>query len=156
MSVRIYPDVPRAYVDLDGVLFNYLKKAQELGIPEKFLKSVPGVYETLEPVPMAREAVLVLKEIGFDVWGLTKPPKENPSAATDKVRSIYRYFPEIGEQLIITPDKGCVGTARDILIDDHPEWANANNFPGKIFLFKGDWLATLKEIRLFHEGPAPK
>lgn len=35
----------------------------------------------------------------------------------------------------MSPDKGCVGTKQDFLIDDHPEWANAHNFAGQVIKF---------------------
>lgn len=146
MGIRTYKNVPRVYVDMDGVLIDYVRKADELGIPVKFLKTIPGIYETMEPVEGAKEAVAAFLAAGLDVFALTKPPKENPSAASDKLRSIWRHFPEIGEQVIITPDKGCVGTARDFLIDDHPHWANADQFPGTIVHFKGDWKDAAQQV----------
>lgn len=146
MGVRHYKDCRRAYLDMDGVLIDYEAKANDLGLPVKTLKTVPGIYETMDPMPGAKHAVGQLLHAGIDVWALTKPPKENPSAASDKLRSIWRHFPEIGEQVIITPDKGCVGTARDFLVDDHPEWANAHNFPGTVLTFKGDWDEIVKAI----------
>lgn len=139
MGVRVYKDLPRVYFDMDGVLYGYEKLAQDLAIPVKALKLLPGAYEVMQPLPGAFEAVEAALTLGYDVWALTKAPKENPSAASDKIRSIYRDFPMIGEQVVITPDKGCVGTSRDTLVDDHPEWANANNFPGTILKFEGHW-----------------
>lgn len=139
MGVRTYPNTRRVYFDMDGVLADYLRKAIELKLPEQYLKTLPGIYETFEILPGAKEAVAYAFELGFDVWALTKPPKENPSAATDKLRWIWRHFPEIGEQVIITPDKGAVGKPGDFLIDDHPHWANANNFGGTVIHFQNDW-----------------
>lgn len=148
MAERHYPDIPRVYFDMDGVLADYIRKAQELGLPEKYLKTIPGIYETMLPIDGAKQCVAYAQALGFDVWALTKPPMENPSAASDKLRWIWRFFPEIGEQVIITPDKGAVGKSRDVLIDDHPHWANANNFPGSVLHFKGDWNFIHESLRL--------
>ncbi|MDN8616524.1 hypothetical protein [Variovorax ginsengisoli] len=49
--------------------------------------------------------------------------------------------------MIITSDKGCVGKQRDFLIDDHPEWTNADQFPGTIITFTGDWPSVVEQIR---------
>jgi 5'(3')-deoxyribonucleotidase len=58
---------------------------------------------------------------------LSKIPAENPHSATEKMLWVREHFPYLGDKIILTPDKGCVGSQRDFLIDDHPEWANANN-----------------------------
>jgi 5'-nucleotidase len=106
MSVRNYPDVPRIYVDMDLPLING-----------------------------AKEGIAHLLSLGFFVMCLTKIPSENPSAASDKILWLNEHFPSLNDYVIISPDKGCVGTTRDFLIDDHPEWANAHNFPGTVVHF---------------------
>ena len=68
---------------------------------------------------------------------LTKIPSENPYAASEKIVWLKRHLPILEDLIIITPDKGCIGTSRDTLVDDFPEWANAHNFPGQIIQFGG-------------------
>jgi hypothetical protein len=107
------------------------------GYDPKVAKKFSGTYLNLPPTIGAIEAVkelTLLKTI--EVFVLSKIPSENPGAATEKHFWLARHIPILADRLILSPDKGCVGTARDFLIDDHPEWANANNFPGEIITFK--------------------
>lgn len=68
---------------------------------------------------------------------MTKIPSENPYAASEKLMWMHHHLPEIEDHIIITPDKGCVGSSKDFLVDDFPEWANAHNFPGTVIQFGG-------------------
>jgi 5'(3')-deoxyribonucleotidase len=65
----------------------------------------------------------------------TKIPSKNPYAAAEKLIWMSKHLHILHDRVIITPDKGCIGTKRDYLIDDHPEWANAHNFEGTILKF---------------------
>ena len=38
------------------------------------------------------------------------------------------------------------GEARDVLVDDHPEWANADRFRGTKIHFGGDWAASMDAV----------
>src|ERR1035437_909117 len=137
MSVRVYPDLPRVYLDMDGPLadFDFYCKVRKLD--PQIVKKFSGTYLNLPPTPGAIEAVLTLTLMkNIEVFVLTKIPSENHGAATEKHIWLERYFPILAKRLIISPDKGCVGTKRDFLIDDHPEWANAHNFSGEIITFQ--------------------
>jgi hypothetical protein len=57
-----------------------------------------------------------------------------------------RYALILGDHIIVSPDKGAVGTARDFLIDDHPEWANAHNFSGTPIHFKNNWSEVCAQL----------
>lgn len=136
MGIRTYPDKPRAYVDLDGVLADFDKAARERNLPPSVAKTVAGIYSDLPLIKDAVTGLAELEQLGFDVWILTKIPRENPWAATEKLQWVRRHLPHpLHDKVIITPDKGCVGCYRDVLIDDHPEWANACNFPGRVIAF---------------------
>ena len=137
MSVRDYPDNPRVYLDMDGVIADFERDMIEKGLSAKQLKVIPGSYRNLRPMPSAVEGVHKIIELGFFVIVLTKIPSENPFAATEKILWLNEHFPILEDHIIITPDKGCVGERRDFLVDDHPEWANAHNFPGTIIKFGG-------------------
>lgn len=154
MGIRNYPDIPRVYIDMDGTAMDYEGLAKKLNVNPKYLKLMSGAYEVMSPMERAKEAIALFKSSGYDTWFLTKCPSENPSSASEKLRSVWRHFPEIGDQVIITPDKGAVGTSRDILIDDHPEWANANSFPGKIISFKS-WDQAMHEFNRISQVATP-
>lgn len=146
MGVRVYPDVPRVYVDMDGVVADFEAAMNAAGSTPAEFKLRAGVYRHLPLIPGAMEAIGALIEAGVEVWFLTKPPGKNPYSTTEKLQWVKEQFPELYERVIITPDKGAVGTSRDILVDDHPEWANANNFRGYIIKFENNWPEVLDMI----------
>lgn len=138
MSVRDYPDVPRIYVDMDGPTADFERGMIEHDLPASKFKLIPGSYINLHPTPGAIDGIHALMDMGFFVMMLTKIPSENPYSAAEKIMWIYKHIPKMEDHIIIAPDKGCVGTQRDFLIDDHPEWANAHNFAGTILKFGGE------------------
>jgi 5'(3')-deoxyribonucleotidase len=138
MSVREYPDIPRIFVDMDGPTADFERGMNEHNLPASKFKLIPGTYINLHPTPGAIDAIHALMDLGFFVIMLTKIPSENPYSATEKIMWIYKHIPRIEDHIIISPDKGCVGTEHDFLIDDHPEWANAHNFVGTVVKFGGD------------------
>ena len=137
MSIRTYPKTPRIYLDMDGVLADFERDMIEYGLPASRLKLIPGAYRDLKPISGAINGVHSLLEMGFFVLILTKIPSENPFAATAKIQWLNEHLPVLEDLIIITPDKGCVGTHDDFLVDDFPEWANAHNFPGTVIKFSG-------------------
>lgn len=139
MGSRVYPDVPRVYFDIDGVLADFDGAAAKLGITEKEYKVLPNAFKNLFPINNALESVQKIAYMGFDCWCLSKIPKENINAATEKLFWIQKYIPMLHDKVILTSDKGAVGTSRDFLIDDHPEWANASNFRGTVIRFTNNW-----------------
>lgn len=104
---------------------------------------------TLSPPALrSSEALHAFVQIGLEIFGLTKIPGSNPYAATEKLLGIAEHFPELHDRVIISPDKGCVVKPRDYLVDDRPEWANAEQFPGTVVKFKGDWPSVVEQIRI--------
>lgn len=149
MGVRNYPDTPRVYIDMDGPQADYDAMAVQLGVPPSELKFRAGVYANLPVTLGAQQAVRDILRMGYQVFSLTKIPRANPYAATEKLIWTHQHFPEIGENVIIAPDKGCVGTQRDFLVDDHPEWANVPMFRGTVLTFKPyNWAELVAELRL--------
>lgn len=139
MGVRTYPDSPRVYFDFDGTLANLLPAAEAHNLPISVFKRLAGAFLNLPLMPGAVEAVDRVEAMGLQPFGLTKIPSSNPYAATDKLLWASRNIPKLDDKVIISSDKGAVGTPRDFLVDDMPDWANANNFRGTVIHFKGDW-----------------
>lgn len=148
MGVKNYSNPKRVYFDMDGVLADFEKEALDRKIPFNELKVQIDAYRHLPIMEGAREAVLRFIEAGYEVFVLTKIPKKNPYAATEKIFWIEDHIPEFEDRIIIAPDKGALGQKGHILIDDHPEWANAHNFAtggGQVIKFERDWNQVFKE-----------
>jgi 5'(3')-deoxyribonucleotidase len=147
MSIRDYPSGPRIYIDMDGVVADFEKQCAKVGLEPKIAKLLNDTYLNLEPMPGAVEAITRLVKLAPNrIFLLTKIPSRNPLAAYHKYLWVYRYLPMVGDHVIITPDKGCVGTRDDVLIDDHPEWANAHNFAGTVIPFGAHHDVTWAEL----------
>ena len=157
MGVRVYQDVPRVYLDMDGPFADFEREIIVRGKPGKEVKMIPGIFRNLRLVPGARAAFEALRTLPIDLWFLTKTPDGNPGASGEKARWQREHFPEVGDHIIISPDKGAVGRPIDTLVDDHPEWANANNFPGEVIKFvpvydehgnsTNNWTEILDQLR---------
>ena len=80
------------------------------------LEEIPGLFGLMEPFNGAIEAVNKLSE-KYDVFILSTAPWNNPSAWSDKVKWVTKYFDDIfHERMVITHRKDlCKG---DYLIDD--------------------------------------
>jgi 5'(3')-deoxyribonucleotidase len=155
MGIRDYPDKPRVYLDMDGVIADFEAEMQFRGLTAKELKRIPGIYKNFPMIDGASQGVFALQSMGWELFILTKIPSENLTAATDKLIWVQENFPSIGERVIITPDKGCVGTEHDFLVDDHPEWANAHTFAGTIVHFGQDvksWSELVEYFRAHHQN----
>jgi hypothetical protein len=146
MGVRTYPDTPRVYFDFDGTLADLLRAAEAQNMPVAVFKRLAGAFLNLPVMPGAVDAVDRVLAMGLQAFGLTKIPSSNPYAATEKLLWAARHLPQLDDKVIIASDKGAVGTARDFLVDDMPGWANANNFPGTVIHFKGDWAPVFGDI----------
>lgn len=152
MSKRTYSEKPRVYLDLDGVIADFEKGAVNAKLTTKEFKAVKHAYLNLVPIKFSKKYIKLLfnkiNDNGMELFVLSKIPKENPHSATDKILWLNKHFPYLGENVILSPDKGCIGKSSDILVDDHPEWANAKNFKGNIIHFTKNkvWLDIFNEI----------
>jgi len=134
---------------MDGVLSDFERGAKEANLhPSKFKMQV-GAYRYLQPYAKALEAVDFLSQQAFELFVATKLPKDNFSAASEKLSWIEEHFPVLNDRVIITPDKGALGRGTDVLIDDHPEWANAKEFGGHVVTFKS-WPQALTDLGKIH------
>lgn len=136
----------RIYLDMDGVLADFDAVSKQRNIPPKEMKMIQGIYQLLPVFPGARDGVKALLNTPYDIWILTKTPDKNPYAATEKLLWANVHFPELKYKVLISPDKGAVGDTGDVLVDDHPEWANAKNFGGTVIHFDGNWKALIDKF----------
>lgn len=94
------------------------------------LDEIPGLFADMRPMPGAIEAVHLLKE-HYDMFILSTAPWKNPSAWSDKVKWVTRYFDDVfHKRLILTHRKDlCQG---DYLIDDRGKNGTSE--------FHGEWI----------------
>ena len=130
----------RLFFDMDGVLVNFQSGIDKLSeaIKKEYegrLDEVPGIFGLMEPMEGAIEAVNTLNK-HYDVYILSTAPWNNPSAWSDKVVWVTKYFGEIfHKRVIITHCKHlCEG---DFLIDDRGKNGTSE--------FKGEWIVFASE-----------
>ena len=94
------------------------------------LDEIPGLFGKMDPMPGAIEAVHKLAE-EYDVFILSTAPWKNPSAWSDKVEWVTKYFDDVfHKRIIITHRKDLV--EGDYLIDDRGKNGTSE--------FKGEWI----------------
>lgn len=125
----------RLFFDMDNVLVDFqsgLDKIDEKTKREYEGRSdeIPGIFGLMEPMDGAVEAVHILSE-KYDVFILSTAPWKNPSAWSDKVSWVTKYFDDIfHKKMVITHRKDlCKG---DYLIDDRGK--------NGTFEFEGEWI----------------
>ena len=123
----------RIYIDMDGVLCNFLKRYLEIraAFPDViYPQSVDGFFKSLEEIPGGIDAVKLLAEDN-DVWILTRPSFKNPLCYTEKRLWIEEHLGiEWCEKLIICPDKSLM--IGEYFISNDQPW---HKFNGEQILF---------------------
>lgn len=142
------------YIDMDNVIVDFASGIAQLdkATQERYegeLDEVPGIFSKMKPMAGAVDAVKELCKY-FDVYVLSTAPWLNPSAWTDKVCWIQKYFGSekhscLYKRLIISHHKNL--NKGDYIIDDRIK-NGVDKFDG-IHLHFGtaeypDWESVLK------------
>lgn len=120
----------RIFVDMDGVLVDYLGYCETMGMTPDEVNVAPNSFYHMSPIPGAIDSVRELIALGFDVFIASMPPYEAPHAYMDKAKFITEWLPELKKKIILTQDKGLLGDYSDFIIDDRPNHCNIKNFRG--------------------------
>ena len=121
------------YVDMDGVIANFKKDADEGGWIHRPDKHVS--YRNLEVISGARDALMRLNN-DFDIFIASTPPWDRPKCWGHKREWLAEHFPWLKKKLILTHRKDLL--IGDILIDD-TRWRGQPDFQGDWFWFNKDW-----------------
>ena len=133
------------FIDMDGVIANFAKAAEEGGW--KHRPDVYVNYRELEVMPGAAEALRKLNQ-DFDIFIASTPPWARPDMWAAKREWIEEHFPYLKRKLILTHRKDLL--IGDILIDDS-RWRGQPDFKGNWLWFGTsqrclDWPSTLELI----------
>lgn len=140
------------YVDMDGVLCDYMGRCEELGINPDEAKHIQGFFRNLKPIEGAIEAYRKLHE-KHDVYILTAASWSNPTACAEKIAWINEYLPEAYKRVIFSHNKNlCQG---DYLIDDRAK-CGADKFKGQWIQFGTatipDWDSVLTFLEVYADN----
>lgn len=141
----------RIMVDMDGVLCDFAgayHRSRQQKPDVMFPQSIPGIFQTLEPIAGAIDAVNRLRN-SFDVWILSAPSVRNPHCYSEKRIWIEKHFDlAFAYRLILAHDKSLV--VGDVLIDDHVSGKGQERFAGRLIHFGSaafpDWAAIEDEL----------
>jgi 5'(3')-deoxyribonucleotidase len=104
----------RIFVDMDGVLADFDRLKNFMGMTGEELKHVPHAFLNMEPIDGAIDGVRSLIGMGYEVWVATKPPTGVPHAYADKAAWILRHLPELKRRIIMTHERDCSATKTTI------------------------------------------
>ena len=128
------------YFDMDGVIVDFESGVKKLPLEIQQRKSkldeVEGIFELMEPMPGAIDAVKILVKF-FDAYVLSTCPWNNISGASQKVAWIKKYFGDdphapFYKRVILTHNKHLA--LGDFLIDDRTK-NGAFDFHGEFIQF---------------------
>lgn len=98
--------------DFQDPLPDYIRNRKRL------ITGQPGWWENLEKFQLGFDILNIAEELEFEIYILTKAPKHNPNAWTEKARWAQKNVPNA--KIILTEDKGLV--YGKILVDDYPPY----------------------------------
>lgn len=154
------------YVDMDNVLVDFQsgldrvpeavkKEYADDGTGKPHYDDIPGIFSLMDPMPGAIEAVQRLNKF-FDLYILSTAPWLNPSAWSDKLEWVQRYFGKdkgsiFYKRLIISHHKDL--NRGDFLIDDRKR-NGAKEFQGELIEFGSakypDWPTVVEYLYKNH------
>lgn len=128
------------YIDMDNVLvdfpsaFEVLPQATLNAYPEN-KDEIPGIFSLMKPMPNAVESYNFLCQ-HFDTYILSTAPWNNPSAWSDKLLWVQKYFPTTAyKRLILSHHKNL--NDGHYLVDDRIK-NGATDFKGEHIHFMSD------------------
>lgn len=150
----VRPVTRRVFIDMDGVIVDFDGYCRQYDLSPSVVKHQKGAYRAMSPIPGALEAVRELISLGYEVWIATKPPKGGSHAYTEKAEWVAEHLPELANRVIVTHDKGLLGSRDDFLCDDRPHKANCERFAGTLLRFIDGyhWAHALQMLRAVAHG----
>lgn len=119
---------PILYLDMDGVIVNFPETIETVP-PEwrqrcdawcretgKHHSDFPGIFRILEPMPNAIDSIEILSK-EFEIYILSSPPWDNPSAWSDKRNWVDMHLPQLGRKRLILSHRKDLNRGL-ILVDD--------------------------------------
>ncbi len=151
------------YVDMDNVLVDFQsgldrvpeaikKEYADDGTGKPHYDDIPHIFSLMDPMPGAIDAMRELSRHHY-LYILSTAPWNNPSAWSDKLEWVQRYFGKgidspFYKRLIISHNKDL--NRGDYLIDDRTK-NGAANFDGELILFGSpkfpDWPTIVEYLR---------
>ena len=149
------------FLDCDGVLANFDKKAEEIfgmnprvfenkkGTAEfwRVLENTPDFFYTLEPMPGAFDLVDAVKHLKPII--LTGVP-QGIWAIGQKLRWGHKYLPELEMWTCRSKDKIKLANPGDIIVDDWPKHKNTWINGGGIWIDHTDAWSSIRKIGRAH------
>ena len=123
----------RIYIDMDGVIANFQKAADEGGW--KHRPDLHVDYRNLEVIDGAINAIAKLSA-DHEIFIASTPPWTRPEVWGHKREWLEEHFPYLKRKLILTHRKDLL--IGDILIDDS-KYRGQPDFKGNWFWFNKDW-----------------
>lgn len=140
------------YIDMDNVIVNFPSGIDSLdeSVKKEFegrYDEVPSIFSKMQPISKAIESVQILTKY-YSVYILSTAPWNNPSAWSDKIEWIQKYFWKdqhsvLYKRLILSHHKNL--NKWDYLIDDR--MANgAWEFSGELIQFGSEKFPSWNEV----------
>ena len=123
----------RIYIDMDGVIANFQKAADEGGW--KYRPDLHVNYRNLEVIDGAINAIAKLSA-DHEIFIASPPPWTRPEVWGHKREWLEEHFPYLKRKLILTHRKDLL--IGDVLIDD-TRFRGQPDFKGNWFWFNKDW-----------------